>query len=116
MVLLNGADAPAPVAFYGHAQVAAALAKTTTFHNDPDLIVLGAHRDGPGVVEVHDHETDIVYVMDGSATMVTGGKMIGGKVTSPGQWQGTNIEGGESHPLTKGDVFVIRAGVPHWFK
>jgi len=47
---------------------------------------------------------------------VTGGTMVGGKVTRPGQWLGTDIQGGESHQLAKGDVIVIPAGVPHWFK
>ena len=42
--------------------------------------------------------------------------MEGGKVTSPGQWQGAEITGGETHRIAKGDVFVIPAGVPHWFK
>ena len=57
-----------------------------------------------------------LYVVDGEATFVFGGKMEGGKVTSPGQWQGADITGGETHRIAKGDVFVIPAGVPHWFK
>jgi mannose-6-phosphate isomerase-like protein (cupin superfamily) len=65
---------------------------------------------------VHDKETDIFYVTDGEATIVTGGTMVGGKQKSPGQMLGTNIEGGESRHLTKGDVMVIPAGTPHWFK
>jgi quercetin dioxygenase-like cupin family protein len=48
--------------------------------------------------------------------MITGGKMIGGKVTAPGQWRGTEIQGGEEHQLTKNDMMVIPAGIPHWFK
>jgi uncharacterized protein YjlB len=55
-------------------------------------------------------------VVDGEATFVTGGKMVGGKVVSPGQWEGTDIQGGKVHHLTKGDVMVIPAGIPHWFK
>ena len=42
--------------------------------------------------------------------------MIGGKNTKAGQWLGTDIQGGESRHLSKGDVIVIPAGVPHWFK
>ena len=42
--------------------------------------------------------------------------MIGGKNTKAGQWLGTDIQSGESHHLSKGDVIVIPAGVPHWFK
>jgi glc operon protein GlcG len=67
-------------------------------------------------VEVHDKETDIFYVTDGEATIVTGGTMAGGKMTKPGQWLGTSIDGGETRHLSKGDVMVIPAGTPHWFK
>ena len=70
----------------------------------------------PGEVEVHDKETDTFYVLDGAATLVTGGSMIGGKLISPGQQRRTDIKGGQSHQLTKGDVMVIPAGTPHWFK
>ena len=98
------------------AKVGAALAKGGTLVTRPDLIVSGSHRETGGKVEVHDKETDVLYVVDGEATFVFGGKMEGGKVTSPGQWQGTDITGGETHRIAKGDVFVIPAGIPHWFK
>jgi mannose-6-phosphate isomerase-like protein (cupin superfamily) len=54
--------------------------------------------------------------VDGEATFVTGGKMIGGKLARPDQWLGTSIEGGQTRQLKKGDFIVIPAGVPHWFK
>jgi mannose-6-phosphate isomerase-like protein (cupin superfamily) len=98
------------------AKVATALAKGGSLVTRPDLLVSGSHRETGGKVEVHDKETDVLYVVDGEATFVFGGKMEGGKVTSPGQWQGSDITGGETHRIAKGDVFVIPAGVPHWFK
>ncbi len=98
------------------AKVAEALAKGGTLVTRPDLIVQGSHRDKGGQVEVHDKETDVLYVLDGEATFVYGGKMVGGKVSRPDQWLGTDITGGESHHVVKGDVFVIPAGIPHWFK
>jgi mannose-6-phosphate isomerase-like protein (cupin superfamily) len=98
------------------AKVAAALAKGGSLVTRPDLLVSGSHRDAAGKVEVHDKETDVLYVVDGEATFVFGGQMVGGKVTSPGQWQGSDITGGETHRITKGEVFVIPAGIPHWFK
>ena len=67
-------------------------------------------------MEVHDKETDTFYVLDGEANVVTGGSMIGGKVTGPGQQRGTEIKGGQTQHLAKGDVMVIPAGIPHWFK
>jgi len=104
------------VTYVSHDKVAAALAKGGTLVTASDLSVSGSHRTGPGHVEVHEKETDVFYVTDGSATFITGGTMMGGKTTKPGQMAGTEIQGGETHELTKGDVIVIRAGVPHWFK
>jgi mannose-6-phosphate isomerase-like protein (cupin superfamily) len=111
--------APTPVTkvmFFDHATVAGVLAKGGPLVTAPDLIVQGSHRDVAGQVEVHDKETDVLYIVDGAATFVTGGKMVGGKVSRPGQWLGTDITGGETRQLTKGDVIVIPAGTPHWFK
>ena len=98
------------------AKVAEALAKGGTLVTRSDLIVQGSHRDKAGQVEVHDRETDVLYILEGEATFVYGGKMVGGKNSRPEQWLGTDITGGETHHVGKGDVFVIHAGVPHWFK
>jgi mannose-6-phosphate isomerase-like protein (cupin superfamily) len=115
-LLLGAADTPAPVTFMDHEKMAEALAKGGAVARTSDYVVSGAHRAGPGQVEVHEKETDVIYITDGEATFVTGGKMIGGKMTKEGQWLGTDIEGGETHHVVKGDVFVIPAGTPHWFK
>jgi mannose-6-phosphate isomerase-like protein (cupin superfamily) len=104
------------VTFVSHDQVTEALAKGGSLVKAPDLLVSGAHRTGPGAVELHDQETDVIYVTHGEATFVTGGVLEGGKIIKPGQHSGTSIQGGESHHLTKGDVIVVPAGVPHWFK
>lgn len=115
-VLVAWSAGSSTVTYVSHDKVAAALAKGGSLVTAPDLLVSGSHRTGPGHVEVHEKETDVFYVTDGSATFVTGGTMVGGKTTSPGQMAGTNIQGGETHQLTKGDVIVIPAGIPHWFK
>jgi glc operon protein GlcG len=100
----------------GHDKVTEALAKGGPLVNASDLLVSGSHRDKAGQVEVHDKETDVIYMVDGEATFVTGGTAVGLKTTRPGQKVGTNIQGGETHNLTKGDVIVVPAGTPHWFK
>jgi mannose-6-phosphate isomerase-like protein (cupin superfamily) len=115
-LVLGAADSQPSVTFVDHQKVAASLAKGGDLVKAPDLIVLGAHRNGAGQVEVHDRETDVMYVVDGEATIVTGGTMIGGKVTTQGQWRGKEIQGGKAQRLAKGDVMVIPAGIPHWFK
>ena len=113
--LLTAADASG-VTYVGHDKVAAALSKGGPLVSAPDLTVSGSHREKAGQVEVHDKETDVIHVIDGEATFVTGGSMVGGKTTKPGQLMGTDIKGGQTHHLTKGDVIVVPAGTPHWFK
>jgi mannose-6-phosphate isomerase-like protein (cupin superfamily) len=106
----------APVTYVDHDKVAEVLAKGGPLAKGDDFTVSGARRTAAGQVEVHEKETDIFYVVDGEATFVTGGKMVGGKQSKTGQWLGTNIDGGETHHLAKGDVITIPAGTPHWFK
>jgi quercetin dioxygenase-like cupin family protein len=92
------------------------VAKGGSLATAPNLSITVAHRAEPGMVEVHDKETDTFYVLAGAATIVTGGTMVGGTDTGPGQHRGTDITGGKAQRLSKGDVMVIPAGVPHWFK
>jgi mannose-6-phosphate isomerase-like protein (cupin superfamily) len=99
-----------------HDKVAAALAKGGALVTAKDFTVQGIRRAGPGQVEIHEKETDIFYVTDGEATIVTGGTMVGGRQTAPNQLRGSDVKGGEARHLQKGDVIVIPAGVPHWFK
>jgi mannose-6-phosphate isomerase-like protein (cupin superfamily) len=114
--LLLTAAGSSDAVYVSHDKVAGALAKGGPLVTRDDLTVSGSHRTGPGQVEVHDHETDVFYVMSGEATFVTGGTMVGGKVSKPGQHLGTDIQGGTTHHLKQGDVMVIPAGMPHWFK
>jgi glc operon protein GlcG len=75
-----------------------------------------SRRDGPGMAEVHTRDTDIVYVLDGTATLITGGEVVDGKTTASDEIRGQSIRGGQLQRLSKGDVIVIPNGVPHWFK
>lgn len=78
--------------------------------------VLTLRRTAPGEVEIHDRDTDILYVLEGSATFVTGGKALEPRTTTPGETRAKTIADGEERRLEKGDVMVIPNGVPHWFK
>jgi hypothetical protein len=57
----------------------------------------------------------VIYIVEGSATFVTGGKAIDPKEIAPNEIRGRAIEGGDAHQICKGDV-VVPAGLPHWFK
>jgi len=110
-------EAGGPATYVGHEKISALYAaKGGPIAKGPDYSVSANKRTGPGQVEVHEKETDIFRVIDGDATLVTGGKMIGGKQTRPEQWLGTSIEGGTTYHLSTGDVVTVPAGTPHWFK
>ena len=79
----------------------------------PAYRVINTTRDKPGEAEIHDGWTDHIFVQEGEATFVTGGKIDGSKVTAPGQHRGKSITGGTSRPMRAGDYFLIPAGTPH---
>jgi glc operon protein GlcG len=97
-------------------QVSQAYAKGMNLVKAVNYKIDASHRDAPGVVEVHTRDTDIIYMLDGSATLVIGGKIVDGKVIEPEEIRGRDTQGGESREITKGDVIVIPNGTPHWFK
>jgi mannose-6-phosphate isomerase-like protein (cupin superfamily) len=101
--------------FVSHETVAA-CSKAASFVNTPEYTVTCSNRTGPGIVEIHLKETDVFYVLDGAATFVTGGTAQNVKADNPLQPRGSDIQGGETHHLVKGDVIVVPAGQPHWFK
>ena len=106
----------AAVRYLGHDEVAAAFAKGTPMIEVRDYKIHASRREGPGMVEVHTRDTDIAYVLQGSATLVTGGAAVGLKEIGAEELRGTAIEGGETRQLERGDVVVIPNGTPHWFK
>ncbi len=106
----------AEVALLNHDQVKAAFAKGMPLVEVGDYKIHASRREGPGVAEIHTRDTDIAYVLQGSATLVTGGTAVNGKEIGPEELRGTAIQGGETRQITVGDVVVIPNGVPHWFK
>jgi uncharacterized protein GlcG (DUF336 family)/mannose-6-phosphate isomerase-like protein (cupin superfamily) len=104
------------VTYLRNDKVAAAFARGMPLLEVDGYKVHASRREAPGQAEVHMWETDVVYVVDGSATLVTGGTVVDGKVSAPGEIRGAAIQGGESRRIAKGDVVVVPNGVPHWFK
>jgi glc operon protein GlcG len=105
-----------PVTYFDSPRVAAAFAKGMPLLETPSYKIHASRRTEPGLAEVHADETDVVYVLEGTATLVTGGTVIEPKNISPEEIRGSGIRGGESRTLRKGDVVVIPQGTPHWFK
>ena len=104
------------VAAIRHDEVSTAFAKGRPLLEVTDYKVHASRRDGPGIAEIHTRDTDIAYVLEGSAILVTGGTPVDVKAVGPEELRGSAINGGEPRELVKGDVVVIPNGVPHWFK
>jgi mannose-6-phosphate isomerase-like protein (cupin superfamily) len=73
------------------------------------------YRAAVGPAAVHEKEAELFYVIDGSATLVTGGKLAGEKRTNAENLTGTGIEGGNSQQVSKGDFIIVPENTPHWF-
>jgi len=78
--------------------------------------IITSRRDSPGMVEVHEQDCDLIYVIKGSATLITGGTLLDGKRVAENEMRGTLLSGGTPQTLVAGDVIVVPAGTPHWFK
>ena len=73
---------------------------------------------------VNDKTTSIFIVIDGAGTLVTGGKLVKPVPLSAddpdlklvgGGSRGSGIQDGQSRRVTKGDIVIIPAGIPHGF-
>ncbi len=117
LTTLGNAQTSAPAASIIPAKdLAASFAKGRSFLETPEYRIATARREGPGEVEIHGIDTDILYVVEGAATLVTGGEMLEPRTTGPNEIRGSSIKGGETKTAGKGDIIVIPKTVPHWFK
>ena len=114
-VLLTAAGVPTVVTYVPHDKVTSTMVKGGAIIQDNGLRVL-AHRRGAGEVEVHDKTNHVFIIVEGEATFVTGGTLVGARQTGADQIRASGIQGGQTHQLTKGDVITIPAKTPHWFK
>lgn len=114
MLLQTGSD---PVKYISAKEVQAVTAKfpPPPIAKGDKYSVLMVRRTTGGESEVHALDTDVFYIVDGSATFTTGGAVVGGKNTAANEIRGKSIKDGNSRRLSKGDVLTIPAGTPHWF-
>jgi quercetin dioxygenase-like cupin family protein len=109
------------------ADVAALLAKAKADHKDGQATVVEnilhlapynaslEYRTAVGPAAVHEKEAEMFYVLEGSATLTTGGKLTEEKRTNAENLSGTGIEGGTDRKMAKGDVAIVPENTPHWF-
>ena len=70
-------------------------------------------RGRDGIAELHERFADLFVVLDGRATLITGGKVVGAHTVGAGEIRGTAVEGGTRMELRAGDIAHVPAGVPH---
>jgi glc operon protein GlcG len=115
---LSGTTPTETVHYFTRDQVAASFAKGAVLLDGAgrNYMVHTSRRTTPGQAEIHTRDTDIIYVVEGSATFVTGGTAVGAKETAADELRGAAIDGGVTRRIAKGDVITVPAGTAHWFK
>ena len=111
-------DATPTVLFFDANQVSTSFSTGAALldGSDRNYMVHTSRRDKPGLAEVHTLDTDIIYVMQGTATIVTGGTAVDAKEIAPNEIRGSRIEGGVTRQLSKGQVIIVPNNTAHWFK
>ena len=110
-------DAP-PVSYFEKSKVDAAFAKGAVLFDGSDgrnYMVHASRREQPGQAEIHAKDADVIYVLQGTATFITGGEAVDGKSIAPDEIRGASIRGGETRKISKGDVIIVPHGVAHQF-
>ena len=119
-------QAPAPKLFTSASDVQGMIAKAKAERKDQPTIAQNLIKSAPynvnleyrasvGPAAVHEKEVEMFYVVDGSGTLVTGGKLKDEKRNNADNLGGTGIDGGNSREIAKGDFFFVPANTPHWF-
>lgn len=121
----TSAAAPAKIASSGDIQALVAKAKAEHKPGDPNTVenimalapynVNLEYRTAVGPAAVHEREAELFVVIDGTGTVVTGGKLANGKRVDAANWQGTGVDGGASRAVAKGDIIFVPENTPHWY-
>lgn len=109
---------PTEVVYFSHDAVKQKFEKGGAFLVNSAYKVLAGHRNhltSPAAVEIHLKDTDVFYILSGSATFVTGGTAVNITTIAPNEEHAESIQGGTERHLGKGDVIVIPPNTPHQF-
>jgi glc operon protein GlcG len=111
-------DSTPPVSYWEKSKVDEAFSTGTVLFDGSDgrnYMVHASRREGPGQAEIHTKDADVIYVLQGEATFVTGGEAVDAKTTAPDELRGTSIRNGQTRKIAQGDVIIVPHGVPHQF-
>ena len=62
---------------------------------------------------LHETDAEMMYVLEGTGVITTGGKLVNEKRTNAKNRGGDSIEGGTPHNVAKGDVIIVPQNTPH---
>ncbi len=109
------------------AEIAAMIAKAesdpraaTTVITQP-LIQLAPYRPiihrrmTPAGADIHEKQAEFFFVIRGSGTLTTGGKMVRPAAAAGTPPPPASIEGGADRKVAQGDFFVVPENTPHQF-
>jgi mannose-6-phosphate isomerase-like protein (cupin superfamily) len=112
--------------FTSSAEVQAQIAGVRKIHKDEPTIsrpILSLapyrasleYRTATGPAAVHEKEAEMFYVIEGTGTLTTGGKLKDEKRQNTTNLGGTGIEGGVSRMVSRGDFIIVPEGTPHQY-
>lgn len=114
---MSGDSLPA-VSYWEKGKVDQAFSKGAVLFDGSDgrnYMVHASRREKPGQAEIHSKDADIIYVLQGSATVITGGEAVDAKTIAPDELRGASIREGQTRQIAQGDVVIVPRGVPHQF-
>ena len=123
------APTPAPTTFSSAADVASMIAKAKN-ERKPDQanFIQPLLRVAPYTANleyrikgvdttpnVHEHEAELIYVIDGGGTFTMGGRLRDEKRVNANNVTGSGIESGTSRHIAKGDFLLVPENTAHGF-
>jgi glc operon protein GlcG len=111
----NGSGSGNGAAFFDRATVARMFERGGLLLDAAGFKLDAGRREAPGEVELHEHTVDVMHVVEGQATVVTGGELVEPHEVAVGEVRATAVRGGTEHRLAEGDVLAIPQRVAHQF-
>jgi mannose-6-phosphate isomerase-like protein (cupin superfamily) len=121
----SASEAPMMKTFTSSAEIGGLIEKATSERKpdqamiaEPILLLAPYHanleyRAAPAPAAVHERDAEMMFVIDGTGTIITGGKLVDEKRTNAANLSGSSIAGGNSRPLSKGDFLIVPENTPH---
>ncbi len=71
------------------------------------------YRPGNAPAALHEKDAELMVVLQGAGTIVTGGKLVDEKRSNANNLSGASISGGAAQTVAVGDMLIVPANTPH---